>query len=104
MVPRPEGTISPGGSPDAEDRPREARDPVRFAVQVALAIYLSPVFAIVCLVGGTSMLVSGMAQALRHGGQPPAGRPVAVPRLDGRGRGKAVTGFAGLDRGPDVTH
>src|SRR4051812_11875804 len=103
MVPRPEGRISPGSSSAAENRPREARDPVRFAVQVALAIYLSPVFVIVCLVGGTSMLVSGMAQALRHGGQHPAGRPVAGLRLNRRGHGKAVTGFAGLDRGPDVT-
>ena len=50
------------------------------------------------------MLVGGMARALRHGGRRPAGRPVAGPRLAGRGPGKAVTGFAGLDRGPDVTH
>ena len=77
--------------------------PSAFAVQLALAIYLSPVFLIVCLIGGTSMLVGGMARALRHGGQRPVGRPVAGPRLAGRGHGKAVTGFAGLDRRPDVT-
>ena len=99
MVPRPEGLISPGGSSDAE----EGRDPVRLAVQLALAVYLSPVFLLVCLVGGTSMLVNGMAQALRHGGRHPVGRPVAGPKLTGRGHGKAVTRLVELDRRPDVT-
>jgi hypothetical protein len=103
MVPRPEGLVPPGGSSDAENRPAETRDPVRFAVQLALAICLSPIFLVVCLVGGTSMLVSGMAQALRHGGQHPVGRPAVVPKLSGRGHGKTVTGFAGLDRTPDAT-
>ena len=103
MVPRPEGPISPGGLPDAEHRPGEIRDPVRFAIQLALAIYLSPIFLFVCLIGGTSMLVGGMAQALRHGTQRPARGPVVVPKLAGRVPGKPVTGLAGLDRRPDAT-
>jgi hypothetical protein len=104
MVPRPEGRVSPGGLPDAGQSPGEARDPVRFAAQLALAIYLSPIFLIVCLIGGTSMLFGGMAQAMRHGGQGPAGRAVAGPRLAGRGPGKVAGRVAGLDRAPDVTH
>jgi hypothetical protein len=103
MVPRPEGLISPGGSSDAEHRAGEARDPVRLAVQLTLAVYLSPVFLLVCLVGGTSMLVTGMTQALRRGGKPTVGRPAAAPKLTGRGHGKALTRFAELDRRPDVT-
>jgi hypothetical protein len=90
---------------NAENRAaRETRDPVRFAVQLALAIYLSPIFLLVCLVGGTSILVSGMAQALRHGGQDLVGRPAVSPKLSGRGHGKPVTRLAELDRRPDVTH
>jgi hypothetical protein len=100
MVPRPESRTFPGGSPP----PGEACDPVRFAVHLALAIYLSPVFLIVGLIGCTSMMVGGMAQAIRHGGPLPVGRAVVGPKLAGRGQGKAVTRVAGLDREPDVTH
>src|SRR4051812_25778599 len=103
MVPRPEGLICPGSFPDAESRPAEARDPVRFAVRLALAIYLSPIFLIVCLIGGTSMLVGGMAHALRHAGHRPAGRAVAGPKLAGCGQDKVVTGVAGPHRRSDVT-
>ena len=34
-------------------------DPVRIVVQAALALYLMPVVAIVCLIGGTSILAAG---------------------------------------------
>jgi hypothetical protein len=47
-------TIAPEESGGPE---REAADPLRHAVQVALAIYLMPVIAIVCAIAGASIVL-----------------------------------------------
>ena len=73
-------------------------DPVRFAVHASLALYLMPVIAIVCLIGGTSILAGKVARlAARSGlGSPHRERDglakrEAKPRLIGeRGRSEAI--------------
>jgi hypothetical protein len=45
-------------APEESDGPeRGGADPLRHAVQVALAIYLLPVIAIVCAIGGASIVL-----------------------------------------------
>jgi hypothetical protein len=48
MVPIPDEPVTPG----------QSRDPIRVLVQAMLALYLSPVIALVCLIGGVSVLAS----------------------------------------------
>lgn len=70
-------------------------DPVRVAVQFALGLYLLPVVAVVCLIGGVSVLAHGAAKI--------AGRSVfgAARRTDHRqvptarvGRPETIRRFA----------
>jgi hypothetical protein len=52
--------------PDDPVRPSQSRDPVRIVVHTALALYLSPVILVVCLVGGTSILATQAARITRR--------------------------------------
>lgn len=70
---------SHGGAPADGRCPGGPRDPVRIAVHMALAIYLSPILMIVALIGGVSLLAGGVARAAAH----VAYRPVH-PVRDGR--------------------
>jgi hypothetical protein len=52
--------------PDDPVTPSQPRDPVRFMVHAALALYLLPVILVVCLVGGTSILAGEAVKITRR--------------------------------------
>jgi hypothetical protein len=52
--------------PDDPVTPSHPRDPVRFMVHAALALYLSPVILLVCLVGVTSILAGEAVKIARR--------------------------------------
>jgi len=65
MVPIPDNPVATG----------QSTDPVRLVVHAALALYLSPVILVVCLIGGTSVLAGAAARVarklvVRHGRGP----------------------------------
>jgi len=62
MVPSAEGPVIEGQATGPGRIPAVPADRVRAVVQVMLAIYLSPVILIVCLIGATSMLAGGAAR------------------------------------------
>jgi hypothetical protein len=60
---------------DPEAGKWSGRDPLRRVVQVTLAIYLMPVVAVVCAIGGASIVLShaaNLASRLVTGGLKPA--------------------------------
>ena len=58
MVPIADGPVTAGQATDPGRIPSVPVDPVRVVVQAMLAVYLSPVILLVCLIGATSMLGS----------------------------------------------
>ena len=69
MVPFPDSPVTPGQMSDLEGTQVSQTDPVRLAVHVALALYLSPVILVVCLIGGVSVVASGAAKFARRRGR-----------------------------------
>jgi len=59
--------IADGQATDPGMTPSVRVDPVRVGVHAMLAIYLMPVISIVCLIGATSILVSGAARMVGRG-------------------------------------
>jgi hypothetical protein len=70
MVPIPDDPVATGRS----------NDPVRLMVHAALALYLSPVILVVCLIGGTSVLAGGAAKIARKFVDRPGRDPVRPGR------------------------
>ena len=62
MPPIADGPVTVGQATDPATIPSVRVDPVRVGVHGMLAIYLSPVILIVCLIGATSILVSKAAR------------------------------------------
>ena len=58
MVPFAESPATPDQATESEDDPERAvvADPARRFVHVALALYLTPVILVVCLIGGASIM------------------------------------------------
>jgi hypothetical protein len=52
--------------PDDPVTPNPTCDPVRFLIHAALALYLSPVILVVCLVGSSSILAGKAAKFTRR--------------------------------------
>lgn len=69
-VARTPHAVSLGNNRDSVTR----TDPVRWVVQAALALYLSPVLLLVGLIGGGSILIGGLARASKFSGHRSSGR------------------------------
>ncbi len=67
---------------------KSGRDPVRIFVQAALAIYLSPILLILCLIGGASLLAGGLARIAHRPSQ-----GLARPNLPMAGPGMRKPGY-----------
>ena len=78
MIPIAESSPLTGGSTELEGPLEPIRscpaDPVHHFVQVALAVYLTPVILVVCLIGGVGIAVGkGTRMVRRLGFRPPPG-------------------------------
>ena len=81
--------MAPIASEESPGSEGDGGDPLRRAVHIALAIYLMPVFAIVCAIGGVSIVIeraSRLASRLAAvGRRGPGPRPLSVARSDETG-------------------
>ncbi len=66
MVPISDDPVTFGKKSNPGASRPEQVDPIRLAVHVSLAIYLMPVVAIVCMIGGVSILAGGAAKIARQ--------------------------------------
>ena len=68
MVPIADDSTAAGQATEPGNGPIDAGGPVRAVVHVILAIYLSPVILVVCLIGATSILAGRMLSLVRQVG------------------------------------
>lgn len=91
MVPIADDSTATSQATNPEMNPSMPVDPVRAAVHIILAIYLSPVILVVCLIGATSILagrmLSLMKQVGNRGNRKKSSRPAQVGRLHGEKTG-----------------
>jgi hypothetical protein len=96
MVPIQDDPVPEGQAPDPAATHECRADPVRTAVHIMLALYLMPVLLVVCLIGGISVLIGGVARFASRlvgnrwygdkGYTPIAGGRAKIGEIGGRGR------------------
>ena len=89
MIPIADCPITPGESRDIAGVESDQVDPVRRLVHVALALYLTPVILVVCLIGGVSIVVEKAART--------AERLAFGPHHRGKGR-QIVAARSGIEK------
>ena len=88
MVSSPESPATPGEALELQPDAGRAvgADPVRRLVHVALALYLTPVIAVVCLIGGVSILVGKATRVAERLATRPGDEGLGSDFRDDRGR------------------
>jgi len=92
MVPFAESPATPGEATESEDEPGRAvvADPARRLVHVALALYLTPVIVIVCLIGGASIVFGKATRVAERLAFRPPRRDKDGHRLAARSGGEEI--------------
>ena len=84
MMPTSGRSLKPGDTRDIVRFGADRADPVRCLIHITLALYLTPVVLVVCLIGGVSIVVEKAARSvgrLTFGSHHRSkGRPVLVAR------------------------